>query len=912
MRNLSGARQGAPESIEESASLLRLVFDHANEGISVFDEQLRLTAWNRRFVSLTRLDPAVVHRGATLHELLLELGRAGEFGDVDVDAEATRRLELLSRGPAEVSERTRADGRTIELSRSPVPGGGFVMRYADVTERKAAQATVADQQRMLSLLIERTEQGIWFIDNELCTTQANPAMCRMLGLSLDQLMGRNIYEFVDEANEALFREHVARRSQGQAEAYEIALLHSDGHLVYCFNNATPIHDAQGHKIGAVGMFSDISKLKRAEQQIRHTGGLLEQKSHVLEVTLDSLSQGVLSFDAQGRSNAYNRQLLELLEMPEALLQQRPTMSELMSYQFENGLIARPADAALSAPWIHPYQRTRSDGRVLEVLTHAADDGSVVRTYTDVTVQVQAQHALQESESRFRSMADAAPALIWLTAAYGRALWFNQRWLKYTGLTLEAELARGWKGRLHPDDDARCRAAFTEAARLGTQYREEFRILHADGSAAWIEGHSIPRSSSEGAFDGFIVYGWDITERKAVREALLAAKEEAERANRAKSEFLSRMSHELRTPLNAVLGFAQLMQADAQEPLGAAQSARVQELMRGGRHLLSLINDVLDLARIEAGALHLQLEPVTLASLVQECAGMVRTMASERGIAIEIGTDDEADADTQSSRVMADPTRLKQVLLNLLSNAIKYNREGGKVQLSWRATAQGELLIEVSDEGPGLSESQQDRLFNAFERLDAAHSSVEGAGIGLALSKWLVELMQGRIGVRSVQGQGSVFWISLSACAPGACGVAGDTPVPVAAAPVLRPAVQRPRSVLYIEDNEVNQLLMEGMLAQRPHLQLHIAGLPLHGLEMAAQLQPDLVLLDIQLPGIDGFEVLRRLRAQPALARIPVVAVSANAMPSDSARAEQAGFADYVTKPVDLLRLLAVVDRWLAD
>ena len=158
----------------------------------------------------------------------------------------------------------------------------------------------------------------------------------------------------------------------------------------------------------------------------------------------------------------------------------------------------------------------------------------------------------------------------------------------------------------------------------------------------------------------------------------------------------------------------------------------------------------------------------------------------------------------------------------------------------------------------------------------------------------------------------MFWISLSACAPGACGVAGDTPVPVAAAPVLRPAVQRPRSVLYIEDNEVNQLLMEGMLAQRPHLQLHIAGLPLHGLEMAAQLQPDLVLLDIQLPGIDGFEVLRRLRAQPALARIPVVAVSANAMPSDSARAEQAGFADYVTKPVDLLRLLAVVDRWLAD
>ena len=920
-----------------SDELLRLIFDHASEGICVFDAALRLQAWNQHFLSLTRLDPTVAQRGASLQSLLFAMARAGEFGAVDAEAEVQRRLGLLDAATAAVTEHVRPDGRTLELRRSPTPGGGFVTIYADITERKASAALLGDQQRMRSLLIEATEQGIWFIDNAQCATDANPAMCRMLGLTLPQLLGRNIYEFVDEANARIFREQVLRRTHGQAEGYEIALQRADGTQVHCYNNATPIFDAAGVKVGAVGMFSDITPLKRAEQQIRQTGELLAQKSHVLEVTLDNLSQGVLSIGADGRTNAFNRRFLDLVQVPLALMQTRPTLQELTAHQHTHhqfGDQLERLDAAgreglrrfldgdpLSlAP---SYQRTRPDGVVLDVQTHAAADGSVVRTYTDVTVNVMAQQALQESEARFRSMADGAPALIWQSDTVGNPTWFNQRWLQYTGRTLAQELALTWTHRMRAEDIEHTRAVFDAAGLSGTPYQVEFCVHCGDGRLAWILDQGIPRFTADGRFEGFIAYGWDITERKAVETALIAAKVEAERANRAKSEFLSRMSHELRTPLNAVLGFGQLMGSDAADPLSLSQRTRLDELLRGGRHLLSLINDVLDLARIEAGTLHLALAPVDLPALVDDCLRLVQASAAERQISIVAKSGPE-----DAHRVLADPTRLKQVLLNLLANAIKYNHVGGSVEVAWQreggpggSVGSGERVrIDVIDNGPGLSTHQQVRLFHAFERLEAARSSVEGAGIGLALSKWLVDLMQGQIGVVSTPGAGSRFWLTLQRAGGVAqAGLSATAATAATASPVAAPKATtaqpehpaaRKHTVLYIEDNEVNQLLMEGMLAQRPGIRLLMAELPMPGLALATRERPDLVLLDIQLPGMDGFEVLRRLRAALATKHIPVVAVSANAMPADRKRAADAGFIDYVTKPIDLAVLLATVDRLL--
>jgi PAS domain S-box-containing protein len=480
---------------------------------------------------------------------------------------------------------------------------------------------------------------------------------------------------------------------------------------------------------------------------------------------------------------------------------------------------------------------------------------------------------------------------------GSAIWFNQRWLSYTGNSMSVELARSWRDRILPEDYAGALAAFTDAVRTQRGYDIEFRIVRADGSLAWIADNGIPRQGDDGIFTGFTCYGWDITERRAAAQALIAAKEEAERANRAKSEFLSRMSHELRTPMNAILGFGQLLETDTRDPLTAQQHERVQQLLRGGRHLLSLINEVLDLARIEAGTLQIQLQPVHLRSLVDDCLRLVQPVALERHIRLADTPADDPGA------VQADATRLRQVMLNLLSNAIKYNHEGGQVEVSWRRQG-GNLRIEVRDDGPGIDPAQQMRLFQAFERLDAGRSAIEGAGIGLALSKWLVDLMHGEIGVDSQPGQGSTFWVSL------ACSASLPTPPPASTVAPALPAAARQRSVLYIEDNPVNQVLMEGMLAHRPHLRLLLAGLPEVGLTMALQARPDLVLLDIQLPGIDGFEVLRRLRSQPATRRIPVVAVSANAMKSDIEEAMRVGFDAYLTKPLEMQRLLSLVDSML--
>jgi signal transduction histidine kinase/CheY-like chemotaxis protein len=391
---------------------------------------------------------------------------------------------------------------------------------------------------------------------------------------------------------------------------------------------------------------------------------------------------------------------------------------------------------------------------------------------------------------------------------------------------------------------------------------------------------------------------ELEQRVAQRTAeITAARDEAERANRAKSEFLSRMSHELRTPLNAILGFGQLLAMDRSDP---ARAAKVREILTAGRHLLELINEVLDLSRIEAGHFSVSLEPVALGPLVDECTGLLRPQADARGVTLRGAATDVPWV------VRADRTRLKQVLLNLIGNAIKYNRPQGVVSV--RGVADGDVVrLHVDDTGPGLDASQRARLFVPFERLGVADPQIEGTGIGLALSKRLVELMGGSIGVDSRPGDGSSFWVELpraddaAAALPVAPAEAGDA-APEASAAAPHASVD----VVCIEDNEANVRLVEHIAALRPAVRLHAASTPSAGVALVQAHRPALVLLDIHLPEIDGYEVLRRLRADAATRDVPVVAVSANAMPRDLERARAAGFDGYLTKPLqvaDVLRLL---------
>ena len=391
---------------------------------------------------------------------------------------------------------------------------------------------------------------------------------------------------------------------------------------------------------------------------------------------------------------------------------------------------------------------------------------------------------------------------------------------------------------------------------------------------------------------------------------------AQSASRAKGALVAEMSHELRAPMNAVLGFAELLSNDRHPPLAPHHQEWVGAIRRGGQHLLAVINAALDQAAADAGKLVLVLQPVPVRELVQECLTLMRPLAEAGHIRLygpgglpgPGGGPWPADAAEPSSEtappeqlVQGDPRRLKQVLLNLLSNAIKYNRSGGSVRVSIQREA-AEVLLSVSDTGSGLSAVQVDRLFSAFERLGgAANAEVEGSGLGLALSRQLVEQMHGSIGVDSGPGfgvdgaPGSRFWVRLK-CAEPAMPLMPAWP----GAALVDPTDQR---VLYIDDDPVNVVLMEGILASHGWRQFRSAHCGADGLDLALADPPDVILLDIQMPGMDGFEVHRRLRASAATRAIPVIGVSATNLPSDEQSTQLAGFDAYVTKPLAVAPLM---------
>jgi PAS domain S-box-containing protein len=435
------------------------------------------------------------------------------------------------------------------------------------------------------------------------------------------------------------------------------------------------------------------------------------------------------------------------------------------------------------------------------------------------------------------------------------------------------------------------------------YEEPRTGLH--GEALCLRVSKVPLRDAAGNVVGVLGTYEDITEHKKIEMALHAAKDAAEAASRAKSEFLASMSHELRTPLNAILGFSQLFGMDAKLPQETRDSAR--EIERAGQHLLSLVNDLIDLARVEVGKLELSLEPVPLKPVVDDSLTMVASLARQHGIEL---LDDGGDC--RAATVRADYVRLRQVVINLLSNAIKYNRPGGTVRITCQQRAD-RVRINVIDTGLGIPSNKQDRIFNAFDRLGAERGKVEGTGIGLVITKRVVEAMGGAVGFQSSEGQGSTFWVEFALSANVGSFVppedlGRDAPVPANPAP--QGPVSRP-VVLYVEDNPMNQRLMQQIFSRRPDLELRDANTAEIGLELARSSPPALILMDINLPGMNGFEALAELKADPQTAHIPVIAVSANAMKGDREHGIQSGFVDYLTKPIHIPELLSTLQRVLA-
>jgi len=821
---------------------------------------------------------------------------------------------------------------------------GAVLVFRNVSKEYKVQQALRDSAAQIQTILNTVADGIVTLHGRGGIVEtANPATEKMFGYTAAELVSQNfsliIPEFtLEQRNGSLEHYRASDEARAVGLGREVTGWRKDGS---CFPLEVAVSEMWlGGERHFTAILRDITARKQAEEELLKAGAL--QRAIFNSANFSSIAtdaKGVIQIFNVGAERMLGYTAAEVMNKitpadisdPQEIIARAAALSLELGTKITPGFEALVFKASRGIEDIYELSYIRKDGSrfpAVVSVTALRDAQEAIIGYlligTDNTARKQAEEELLKAGALQRAIFNSANFSSIATDAKGVIQIFNvgaERMLGYTA----AEVMN----KITPADISDPQEIIARAAalslELGTKITPGFEALifkasrgiediyelsyiRKDGSRFPAVVSVTALRDAQDAIIGYLLIGTDNTARKLVEEErvrldqalqdqnaeLEQAKLVAEKANLAKSEFLSSMSHELRSPLNAILGFAQLMESDSPPPT-PSQTASIEQILQGGWYLLKLINEILDLSVIESGRMSMSPEPVSLIEIMLECQTMIEPQAQKRNIQLTFAPFEN------SWFVHADRTRVKQVLINLLSNAIKYNRERGTVVVDCTAKTPGRIRISITDTGAGLSPENLAQLFQPFNRLGQENSTEEGTGIGLVLSKRLVELMEGEIGVESTVGAGSVFWIELMSINEPQFVIEGHEPMAVAKVQVTGGA--RRRTLLYVEDNPANMKLVEQIIGRYPNLQLLTAVNGNSGIEIARVSLPEVILMDINLPDISGSEALKILLGDPVTTHIPVIAISANAMSRDIEKGLASGFFRYLTKPIKVNELM---------
>jgi len=825
---------------------------------------------------------------------------------------------------------------------------GYLLIGTDNTARKLAEEALLKAGALQSAIFNSANFSSIATDAKGVIQIFNVGAERMLGYTAADVMNKITPADISDPQEVIarakalsvelgtpitpgFEALVFKASRGIEDIYELTYIRKDGSRFPAVVSVTALRDAQNAIIGYLLIGTDNTARKQVEaerqhllvvqaetnKQLQQTNVTLQVSEERLAVTLNSIGDAVIATDANARVTLLNPLAEQLTGWTQAQATGR-LVDEI--FHIINKETRQPAAIPVLETLAHGtiqglanhtvlIARDDSECDIADSCAPIRDrDGQVigaVLVFRDVTGEYAVQQALRDQQFYTRSLIESNIDALMTTDPSGIITDVNQQTEALTGCTRDELIGTPFKSYFTDPERAEAGIKRVLSEKKVTDY--ELTTSHKSDGETAVSYNAATFYNADGKLQGVFVAARDVTERKRLDQVLQdknaeleSAKAVAEKANLAKSNFLSSMSHELRTPLNAILGFAQLLEAGSPPPT-AAQIVRLHQIIKAGWYLLELINQILDLAVIESGRLSLSREPVSLIDVMRECQAMIEPQAQQHDIHINFLPFDN------TWFAHADRTRVKQVLINLLSNAIKYNREHGMVEVKCTASTPERIRISVKDSGAGLPPEKLAQLFQPFNRLGQETGSEEGTGIGLVVTKRLVELMGGTIGVESTVGVGSEFWIELMRDVTPQL-AAGNT-----MSAELAPQVQGDaalRTLLYVEDNPANLMLVEQIIEGHPHMRMLSARDGNSGIALVRAHLPDVILMDINLPGISGYQVLKILREDPATAHIPVLAISANAMPRDIEKGLAAGFFRYLTKPIKVNEFMEALDSAL--